>query len=65
MSSNQYDYNPTERAKLQHRENASAHDIETYADEEKGDCIPFSVSFFPVWNISNSMDIQASLKLKH
>ena len=44
----QYNPNPTKLIKKQHRDIVFAYVIETYLNEEDGDCIPDSIGYIPV-----------------
>ena len=53
LAFNQNDYNPTKLTKIQHTI-VFVHDIETYPDQQNGDCVPNSVKYFPALKSSNS-----------
>ena len=55
MTFKQYDFKPTKLAKIQIRENVFVCNVETYPEEENGDCVPYSVCFFLASNLPNPM----------
>ena len=57
-----FDYNPTQLAKVQHRQ-VYAHHTETYPDQENGGCVPYPVGFLPVLEKSNSRFTEIQPKL--